>query len=154
MKARYDMQPPMSNSGSDAFTQKTRSSKSYESINTIKDLKLEKKQRQQEQQDAETNKSMDVSAHTHTIHRLIKMATNWSSSSSKSKSSKADSAGKPKYIMSDRSLISQTKIRKTQAFLGENGNKMDAESAMSRKMAEMTEKTIKVVSWGLKVYRH
>lgn len=136
------------NSGSDSFHQKSRSSKSYDSINTMKDTKSDSTKNRPDQHDTEcTSKSTDTNrdSHTHTIHRLIKMATNWSSSS-KSKSSKADPAGKNKYIMSDRSLISQTKIRKTQAFLGHNGNKMDAESAMSRKMAEITDKSIKVVS--------
>ena len=100
-----------------------------------------------QQSGADPSEKAIVDANTHNIHRLIKMATNWNS---KSKSQKPDSNGsvsgssKSNYVMSDRSLpISQTKIRQTQTFLNDE-NKIDSESALSRKIQEISDKTNKV----------
>lgn len=113
------------------YINKNRSCKSYESINMLKSTTESKCE----------DKNVDPS--THNIHRLIKMATNWNSKNKNKSDASATGSASAKYAISDRSLISQTKIRKTQIFLNDE-NKIDSESALSRKMAEVTDKSIKV----------
>jgi len=121
------------NSANVEFMNKNRSSKSFESINIQKSSEIKQ---------ADLADKADVDTNTHNIHRLIKMATNWNS---KSKKAENNGNSKSNYVMSDRSLpISQTKIRKTQTFLNDE-NKIDSESALSRKMHEISDKTNKVI---------
>ena len=109
---------------------KARNTKSFESLNTVKpgDLKL-------------IDEKLNLDVNTHNIHRLIKMATNWNNTNK----SRAELAASKNSKIADRSLISQTKIRQTQMFLNDE-NKMDSESSLSRKMAEVTERSIKVTT--------
>lgn len=129
--------PSTTNNATD-FTNKSRSCKSYESINQLKSSNNNNNETK-----FETEASKSIDPNTHNIHRLIKMATNWNSKNKGKSDSASGSASKSHYTMSDRSLISQTKIRKTQTFLNDE-NKMDSESSLSRKMAEVTDKSIKV----------
>ena len=110
---------------------KARNTKSFESLNTVKpgDLKL-------------IDEKLNLDVNTHNIHRLIKMATNWNNTH---KSRAELSASSKNAKIADRSLISQTKIRQTQMFLNDE-NKIDSESSLSRKMAEVTERSIKVTT--------
>lgn len=132
----FNNAPSTTNNSTD-FTNKSRSCKSYESINLLKTSN----NTNETKFDADISKSIDPN--THNIHRLIKMATNWNSKNKGKTDSSTGSTSKPNYAISDRSLISQTKIRKTQTFLNDE-NKMDSESSLSRKMAEVTDKSIKV----------
>jgi hypothetical protein len=129
------------NSANGDFMNKNRSCKSFESINNI--LKpVESKQ----QPGVDPAEKTAVDANTHNIHRLIKMATNWNTRSKgqKPENNGVSGSSKSNYVMSDRSLpISQTKIRQTQTFLNDE-NKIDAESALSRKMQEISDKSNKV----------
>ena len=121
------------------YINKSRSCKSYESINMLKSTPAVAVASNESKCD---DKNIDPS--THNIHRLIKMATNWNSKNKKkSDNNSTTGSASAKYAVSDRSLISQTKIRKTQIFLNDE-NKIDSESALSRKMAEVTDKSIKV----------
>lgn len=70
------------------------------------------------------------------IHRLIKMASNWNGSKSRSDSSASNSYFKyPK--INESSLISQSKIRQTQMFLNDENKCINScESVLSRKVSE------------------
>jgi hypothetical protein len=69
------------------------------------------------------------------IHRLVKIATNWNPN-------KESSAVNTKFI--ERSLISQSKIRKTQMFLNDEHEYVNEESCLSRKLAEVNDKLNRV----------
>lgn len=117
--------PPASNND---FMDKSRSCRSYESINVLKS------------NDNKTDDKTNVDPNTHNIHRLIKMATQWNSKSKSEFKSTTSGSSTAKYSkMSNRSLISQTKIRQTQLFLNDE-NKID----MERKMGDSADKPSKV----------
>ncbi len=101
---------------------KTKSSRSFENINNM--MKV----------NTNTNNSDEQTQPS--IHRLIKMATSWNGSKSRSDSSTSNNVFKyPK--LNETSLISQSKIRQTQMFLNEENKCINnCESVLSRKIAD------------------
>jgi hypothetical protein len=77
------------------------------------------------------------------LHRLVKIASNWNpTKDSNHHSNSTNSAYNAKLI--ERSLISQSKIRKTQMFLNDEHEYVDEESCLSRKLAEINERLNKI----------
>ena len=76
---------------------------------------------------------------THTINKLLNIATTWNNKTRTGSASSASNQSKAP----DRSLISQIKIRQAQIFLSDESEYTDSESALSRKIAEINEKTNK-----------
>ncbi|CAF0804842.1 unnamed protein product [Brachionus calyciflorus] len=74
-------------------------------------------------------------SNTHTKSRLIRMASNWNI---KSRSSSTSS----NYL--DPNLVSQNKIKQTQMFLSDENEYANTESALSRQLAEYTDKINKI----------
>ena len=73
------------------------------------------------------------------LHRLVKIASNWNpTKDTNHHSNSTNSAYNAKLI--ERSLISQSKIRKTQMFLNDEHEYVDEESCLSRKLAEINER--------------
>ena len=103
---------------------KTKSSRSFENINNMMKVNTNINNNNSDEQ---TQPS---------IHRLIKMATSWNGSKSRSDSSTSNNVFKyPK--LNETSLISQSKIRQTQMFLNEENKCINnCESVLSRKIAD------------------